>query len=137
MAIKASGRLRDRLRSTDSKMTGTAKKRNKYLLRLNQQYAFAFICMVFMFIGAPLGSIIRKGGYGYPLLFAILFYMVFIIMTIMGEKLVRSGKMDPILAAWFANLLVLPVAVLLSYMALRDMKMASLNPLRYFTKVKE
>lgn len=129
--------MRDRLRSTESQMTGTDKKRNKYLLRLNQQYAFAIICIVFMFIGAPLGSIIRKGGYGYPLLFAILFYMVFIIMTIMGEKLVRSGSMDPILAAWFANLLVLPVAIILSYMALKDIKMAALNPLRYFTKVTE
>lgn len=136
-AIKNSGRMRDRLRSTESQMVGTEKRRSKYLLRLNQQYAFAIICIVFMFIGAPLGSIIRKGGYGYPLLFAILFYMVFIIMTIMGEKLVRSGSMDPILAAWFANLLVLPVAILLSYMALRDIKMSALNPLRYFTKVEE
>ncbi len=126
-AVQESGRMRDRLRSTASKLGSSSKKRDKYILRLNQQYAFAIICILFMFIGAPLGSIIRKGGYGYPLLFAILFYMVFIIMTIMGEKLVRSSNMDPILAAWISNILVLPIAIILSYMALHDMKLSSIG----------
>lgn len=94
----------------------------KYLLRLNQQYSWAMVCVVFLFIGAPLGSIIRKGGYGYPLLVAILFYMIFIISTIYGEKLVKNDSMGGIQAAWLPCLLLLPFAIGLTYMALRDMK---------------
>lgn len=94
----------------------------KYMLRLNQQYSWAMVCVVFLFIGAPLGSIIRKGGYGYPLLVAILFYMIFIISTIYGEKLVKNDSMQGLQAAWLPCLLLLPFALGLTYMALKDMK---------------
>jgi lipopolysaccharide export system permease protein len=98
------------------------RQRQKHLLRLNQQYAWATVCLVFLFIGAPLGSIIRKGGYGYPLLFAILFYMIFIISTIFGEKLVKNESMGGIQAAWLPCFLLTPFAVVLTIMALRDIK---------------
>jgi len=94
----------------------------KYLLRLNQQYSWSLVCVIFLFIGAPLGSIIRKGGYGYPLLVAILFYMIFIITTILGEKLVRNETMGGIQAAWLPCLVLLPFAAFLTIMAIRDMK---------------
>ncbi len=86
-------RDRDELLSIKSVNQDLTKSSEKYLLRLNQQYSWAFICVIFLFIGAPLGSIIRKGGYGYPLLVAILFYMIFIITTILGEKLIRNDSM--------------------------------------------
>lgn len=121
-AVQSSSRRKDLLRNATSNIKTLNYKKDKYYLRLNQQFSFALICIVFLFIGAPLGSIIRKGGYGYPLLFAILFYMLFIITTIMGEKLVRGESMHPVLAAWLANLLVLPVAVWLTFKALRDSK---------------
>ncbi len=129
-AVQSSSRRKDLLRNATTNITSLNYKRNKYLLVLNQQYSFALICIVFLFIGAPLGSIIRKGGYGYPLLFAILFYMLFIITTIMGQKLVKSNSMDPIIAAWFANLLVLPIAIWLTVKALRDSKFESIGLFR-------
>jgi len=121
-AVQSSGRRKDLLRNATSNIKTLKKKREKYILVLNQQYSFALICIVFLFIGAPLGSIIRKGGYGYPLLFAILFYMLFIISTIMGTKLEKSDTMDPITAAWIANILVFPVAIWLTTKALKDSK---------------
>jgi len=132
-AVQSSSRKRDLLRNATTNIKSLDYKEDKYYLRLNQQFSFAAICIVFLFIGAPLGSIIRKGGYGYPLLFAILFYMLFIITTIMGEKLVRSESINPILAAWLANLLVFPVAVWLSFKALRDSKFE--QP-RFIAKIK-
>lgn len=94
----------------------------KYLLRFNQQYNYAFICIIFLFIGAPLGSIIRKGGYGYPLLVAILFYMVFIISSIMGEKLVRNESYTGIMGAWIPCIIQSPFAIYFTYKALNDSK---------------
>jgi len=94
--------------------------RKWYLLRLNQQFSWALVCIIFLFIGAPLGSIVRKGGYGYPLLIAIIFFMIFIVFNIMGEKLMGSGSINPILAAWFPCLVCLPFATILTYKAIRD-----------------
>lgn len=119
-------RDRDELLSIKNVNQDLKKSTEKYLLRLNQQYSWAFICVVFLFIGAPLGSIIRKGGYGYPLLVAILFYMIFIITTILGEKLIRNDSMGGIQAAWLPCLLLAPFAILLTIMAIRDSR---LNPM--------
>lgn len=108
----------------------------RYMLRLNQHYSWAMICVVFLFIGAPLGSIIRKGGYGYPLLVAILFYMIFIITTILGEKLVRNESMSGILAGWLPCLILSPFAILLTIMALRDIKFNPVGALEFFYKLR-
>lgn len=91
-----------------------------YILRLGQQYSFSLVCILFLFIGAPLGSIIRKGGYGYPLLVAILFYMVFIISTIVGEKLVKNDTIEGWLGAWLPCILLLPFGIYFTYQALND-----------------
>lgn len=91
-----------------------------YILRLGQQYSFSLVCILFLFIGAPLGSIIRKGGYGYPLLVAILFYMLFIISTIVGEKLVKSDTFPGWYGAWLPCLLLLPFGIYFTYQALND-----------------
>ncbi len=140
-AVQSSSRKKDILRNATTNIKSLNYKEDKYYLRLNQQFSFAMICIIFLFIGAPLGSIIRKGGYGYPLLFAILFYMLFIITTIMGEKLVRSESIHPVLAAWIANLLVLPVAIWLTVKALRDSKFEQLQivskMIAYFSKKKD
>jgi len=108
----------------------------KYLLRLNQQYSWSLVCVIFLFIGAPLGSIIRKGGYGYPLLVAILFYMIFIITTILGEKLVRNETMGGIQAAWLPCLVLLPFAFFLTFMAIRDIKFNPSVIVDYFYRLK-
>ncbi len=115
-------RDRDELISLKNVNYDNQRSYDKYHLRLNQQYSWSLVCVIFLFIGAPLGSIIRKGGYGYPLLVAILFYMIFIITTILGEKLVRNESMSGIQAAWLPCLVLLPFAALLTVMALRDIK---------------
>ncbi len=102
---------------------------NFYTLKLHQKFSWAVICIVFLFIGAPLGSIIRKGGYGYPLLISIIFYVVFVISSIMGEKLIKNNTISPILAAWIPVLLLSPVAIFFSYKALRDEKLDLLSGL--------
>lgn len=116
-------RDRDDIYTTNTTSSDYKKMVDRYLLRLNNQYSWAAVCFLFLFIGAPLGSIIRKGGYGYPLLIAILFYMIFIMSTIYGEKLVKNGDIGGIRAAWIPCLILLPFAILLTYMALRDMKL--------------
>jgi lipopolysaccharide export system permease protein len=110
----------DSITKTDREKNILTSTRARYVLRFNQQFSWALICIVFLFIGAPLGSIVRKGGYGFPLLISIIFFMMFIVLNIMGEKLNRTGEISPILAAWLPNIVLIPVAIYISYKALND-----------------
>ena len=113
------------------------KTRNRYVLRLHQMFSWSLICTVFLFIGAPLGSIIKKGGYGYPLLTAILFFMLFIILNIMGDRLTASGKIHPILGAWIPNMVLIPIAIFTTYKALQDSSFSDIKDMWLFRKVGE
>lgn len=135
-AKRNSENKRDQFRMKESRYSNQDYSYRKYQLRLHQQLSFAFICIVFVFIGAPLGSIIRKGGFGYPLLYAILFYMLFIMLAIMGEKLTRSGDMNPFLSAWISNLILIPIAIYLTYKALKDSKSTIFTVVKDFIKSK-
>ena len=92
-------------------------------LRMHQQFSWAMICIIFLFIGGPFGSIVRKGGYGYPLLIAIIFFVLFIIFNIAGEKLNKSMSIHPILAAWLPCLVLTPFAIWFTWKAINDRAM--------------
>ncbi|MBK9254372.1 MAG: LptF/LptG family permease [Saprospiraceae bacterium] len=121
-ALSELSRDRDELATMKNFNLDNSAKEQKYLLRFHQHYSWAFVCIVFLFIGAPMGSIIRKGGYGYPFLVAILFYMLFIITTIMGEKLIKTDSITGIMAAWMPCLVLLPFSIVLSVLALKDIR---------------
>ncbi len=110
-----------------------AYSKSRHRLRLHQMYSWAFVCIVFLFIGAPLGSIVKKGGYGYPLLIAIIFFMLFIVLNIMGEKLNKTDQMEPVMAAWLPNLVLIPFAIVISIKALNDSDFSNLRS--YFSKL--
>jgi lipopolysaccharide export system permease protein len=103
-------------------------KRNfeKYIYEYHNRYATAIICIIFFLIGAPLGAIIRKGGFGYPMLMAIIFFVAYIMTRIMFEKLVKEALINPIWAAWAPVAFLLPVGIFFTYMALNDKKLLQL-----------
>lgn len=87
------------------------------------KYSFAIICLLFLFIGGPMGAIIRKGGFGYPILVAIVFFVIFVMLTIMCRKLAESFFLPPFWAAMMPWLVLLPVAALLTWKAMNDSRM--------------
>ncbi len=86
----------------------------------HRKFALSAACMVLFLIGAPLGSIIRKGGIGTPLIFAIIFFVLFHLMNTFGEKFVKEGITNPLLGMWLATFVLLPVGFFLTYKAMRD-----------------
>ena len=94
--------------------------RKKYVFELHQMYAYATICILFLFIGAPAGAIVRKGGFGYPVLIAIGFYLTFVMSNIFGKKMMLSGALTPEVGAWLPCFLLVPFAFYLSWRALHD-----------------
>jgi lipopolysaccharide export system permease protein len=73
-----------------------------------------------LMIGGPMGSIVRKGGFGYPLLIAIFFFTFFIMSNISCKKLNDSGKLPSVLAAWMPVMILAVISFFLTYKALRD-----------------
>lgn len=85
-----------------------------------RKFSLAAACIVLFLIGAPLGSIIRKGGLGTPLVFAVIFFVIFNIFFMLGEKMARKDVMASWSGMWLANLVLLPIAGFLVYKAMND-----------------
>jgi lipopolysaccharide export system permease protein len=96
------------------------KDRVKTAYELYSKYSFALVCVIFLFIGAPMGAIIRKGGFGWPVLVAIIFFVIFIFLTIMCRELAESFVMHPFAAAMMPCLVLIPIATVLTYRSMRD-----------------
>ncbi len=91
-----------------------------YQLAWQQKFSLSFACFVLFMIGAPLGAIIRKGGIGTPLVFAVIFFVIFHLLNTTGEKLVKAGAMHPIPGTWLPSIVLMPVGMFLTYKAMRD-----------------
>ena len=86
---------------------------DKHLIEWHRKFFLAFSCIVLFFIGAPLGAIIRKGGMGLPTVWAIAMFLIFYVLTIVGERMVRSGVLEPWQGMWISSLVLTPLAIFL------------------------
>jgi len=77
-------------------------------------------CLVLFLIGAPLGSIIRKGGIGLPLIFAVVFFVIYFLLNNFGKKFVKSDVLGPFEGMWLSTYVLLPIGFFLVYKALHD-----------------
>ncbi len=109
--------------------------RVKHIFVLYSKFTFALVCCVFLFIGAPMGAIVRKGGFGYPLLIAILFFMMFIVLNILFQKLAESFVLPAEIAVWCPLLVLVPISYILTIRALKDKKILNFD--KYISKIIE
>lgn len=114
-------------RSTKSYISSTSEELNsqgkyiaKHAIEWNRKFALSFACFVFFFIGAPLGAIIRKGGIGMPAVISVLFFVLYYIITITGEKFARELIWHPAAGMWLSSFILLPLGIFLSYKATTD-----------------
>ena len=88
-----------------------------------QKYTQAIACIVMFMIGAPLGAIIKKGGLGVPVLFSIIFFITYYMLTITGEKWAKEGVTDALFGTWFSVLALLPFGLFFLRQARRDARL--------------
>jgi lipopolysaccharide export system permease protein len=86
----------------------------------HKKITLSLACMVLFLIGAPLGAIIRKGGLGTPLVFAVIFFIFFYFFSTTGEKYVKENILTSFGGMWMATMVLVPVGVFLTYKALHD-----------------
>jgi lipopolysaccharide export system permease protein len=96
------------------------KNLRRHKIEWHRKITLSLACLVLFLIGAPLGSIIRKGGLGTPLIFSIIFFMVFYFSSTTGEKFAKENSMTPFTGMWLATFILLPVGLFLTYKAMRD-----------------
>lgn len=93
---------------------------NKYWVEWHRKFTLSLACLIFFFIGAPLGAIIRKGGLGMPLVISIVLFIFYYIISMTGEKMSREGVGHIWEGMWFSSLLFLPAGIFLTYKAAND-----------------
>ncbi|MEJ7737566.1 MAG: LptF/LptG family permease [Chitinophagaceae bacterium] len=106
-----------------------------HLIEWHRKYTMSIACLVLFLIGAPLGSIIRKGGLGTPLVFAVIFFVIFFLLNNFGAKLVKTDVFQPILGMWMATFILTPIGLFLTYKAMHDSQL--LNQEFYFRTFKK
>ncbi len=87
------------------------------------KFTLSFACIIFFFIGAPLGSIIGKGGIGLPTVVSIILFIIYYIINTMAQKLAREGSWEVWQGMWFSALILLPIGIFLTYKAVKDTMM--------------
>lgn len=101
-------------------------------IEMHKKFTLSFACLVFFFIGAPLGAIIRKGGLGTPLVISVLLFIVYYIIDNSGYKMARDDKIAVWEGIWLSSMVLLPLGVFFTYKAVNDSAVFSFDAYRNF-----
>ena len=107
-ALNAARHLKVNIGSMKSKLYYLQKNTNQFIIEKHKKYAQAVACILMFLIGAPLGAIIKKGGLGVPVIIAVFFFIIYFVFMSIGEKSSKEGALDPYIAAWLSDLILLP-----------------------------
>lgn len=134
-------RMRQEYEYKSLTMADDMKTMRRHAIELQKKFTLSFACIIFFFIGAPLGAIIRKGGLGTPLVISVFLFIFYYIIDNMGYKMARDGKWGVIEGMWLSAAVLLPMGIFFTYKAVNDSavfnKDAYLNFFRKFFGVSE
>ena len=108
------------LESSNFELDDKQKNINLHLIAFYDKFVIAFACLLMFFIGAPLGAIIRKGGLGLPIVFAILIFIIFHFINTFGKKVAQQDELSPFLGCWMSSFVLTPLAIILTKRATDD-----------------
>jgi len=112
--------IQDLLKNRGDRITELSKNVRRARLEFQKKFTLSAACIALFLIGAPLGAIIRKGGLGLPVVVSVIFFLIFYIISTIGEKAVKDGDLSPILGSWVAIVIITPIGMFLSYKAATD-----------------
>jgi lipopolysaccharide export system permease protein len=109
-----------------------------HLIEWHRKYSLSLACLILFFIGAPLGAIIKKGGLGMPLVAAIIFFLMFHLLNMFGEKFSKQMILEPSIGMWLAIIGLSPVGAFITYKAMHDSQLFNKDIyLRFFGRLKK
>ena len=101
----------------------------KHEIEWHRKISLATACLLLFFIGSSMGAIIRKGGFGYPVLISVFFFIFYHVLSMIGEKSAKDLSMHAYEGMWLANIVFLPIALFLVYKAKNDSKLFDFSSL--------
>ena len=110
------------------------KDMDSYMIEFNRKFALTVAIIILFFVGAPLGAIVRKGGFGAPVVIAALLFMVYFVLITIGDNLAEAGKVSPFIGMWFSSMVLAPIAFWLMRSAANDSPVMSKESWSKFIK---
>jgi|TARA_B100001093_G_scaffold40030_2_gene34035 lipopolysaccharide export system permease protein len=100
---------------------------NLHKSNLHNKYAISLAAIILFFVGAPLGAIIRKGGFGYPVVIALLLFLTYHFVGTFAKNAAEDGSINPFVGSWVSNLIMIPVAIYLLIRASADKSIINID----------
>ena len=119
-ALNQARRVRQDYEFKSYTMQDDRKNIRRHGIEMHKKFTLSFACIIFFFIGAPLGAIIRKGGIGTPLVISVILFIVYYIIDNGGYKMARDGRLDVWQGIWLSSMVLLPLGIFLTYKAVND-----------------
>jgi lipopolysaccharide export system permease protein len=104
----------------------------KFQIEIQRKFTLSFACLIFFFIGAPLGAIIRKGGLGMPTVISVLFFLAWYVLSMSGEQLARDSSLSPVIGMWLSSAILLPIGIWLTYKSMTDSSLMDMETYHLF-----
>ena len=114
--------------NSESKVT----RLRRYQIEIQRKFTLSFACLIFFFIGAPLGAIIRKGGLGMPTVISVLFFLAWYVLSMSGEQFARDSALSPVLGMWLSSAILLPIGIWLTYKSMTDSSLMNMETYHLF-----
>ncbi|MFD1292497.1 LptF/LptG family permease [Lutibacter holmesii] len=141
-AIQGLKRITDRNANNLKRYKDQRKMLNLYDFEFFYRISFALACLVLFFIGAPLGAIIRKGGFGLPMILAIMIFVLYFFISQFGKNLAEESAISALLGSWISTIILLPFGILLTRRATKGMGIFNIDAIfdnfkKFFRKFKK
>lgn len=108
LAVNSARNVRTFTASYTERIKGMERDENGFLAEKHRKYTQAVACFIMFLIGAPLGAIIKRGGLGFPVIISISFFVIYYILSVIGEKMAIEGLLKMEEGMWFANAILIP-----------------------------
>lgn len=110
---------------------------NRHEIEWQRKFTLSVACILLFLIGAPLGAIVRKGGLGMPVVISLIFFIVYYMLSITGEKLAREGVLSPLNGMWLSAYVLFPIGIFITWKATRDSPLFNMEAyIRFFSGFK-
>ncbi len=119
-AIEWLGSLSSSVQIADTYYDDAASDYRVNAQEMHRKFTFPVACLLFFFVGAPLGAIVRKGGVGTPMVLAVLIFIIYYVIDTFGLKMINSGQIPVWAGMWLSSAVILPLGAFLTYKASRD-----------------
>ena len=120
MAIGSAQNAKDNVAFNKLDLGSQTENINKHRKEWHKKFTLSIACLIFFFIGAPLGSIIRKGGLGLPVVISVVFFIIYHLISTIAERMAVFGDLNMFLGVWLSSLVLLPVGLFFTFKATTD-----------------